>query len=48
MVYDAQTLSCVAPWMLLFPGVALIVAVIGLNLLGDSLRAALDPKTAGR
>ncbi|HEY3508750.1 MAG TPA: ABC transporter permease [Kribbella sp.] len=48
MVYDAQTLSSVAPWMLLFPGLALIVAVIGLNLLGDSLRAALDPRAAGR
>lgn len=48
MVYDAQTLSSVAPWMLLFPGIALILAVIGLNLLGDSLRAALDPRTAGR
>ena len=48
MVYDAQTLSSVAPWMLLFPGAALIVAVIGLNLLGDSLRAALDPRTEGR
>jgi peptide/nickel transport system permease protein len=48
MVYDAQTLSSVAPWMLLFPGIALIVAVIGLNLLGDSLRAALDPRSGGR
>ncbi|MFF0342833.1 ABC transporter permease [Kribbella sp. NPDC004875] len=48
MVYDAQTLTSVAPWMLLFPGIALIVAVIGLNLLGDSLRAALDPKSEGR
>jgi peptide/nickel transport system permease protein len=48
MVYEAQTLSSVAPWMLLFPGAALICAVIGLNLLGDSLRAALDPKTGGR
>jgi peptide/nickel transport system permease protein len=48
MVYDAQTLSSVAPWMLVFPGLALIIAVIGLNLLGDSLRAALDPKTGGR
>lgn len=45
MVYEAQSLVSVAPWMLLFPGAALIVAVIGLNLLGDSLRAALDPKT---
>ncbi|WP_370614474.1 ABC transporter permease [Mumia sp. Pv 4-285] len=48
MVYDAQTLVSVAPWMLFAPGAALILAVIGLNLLGDSLRAALDPKTGGR
>ncbi|MGN6325364.1 ABC transporter permease [Pseudolysinimonas sp.] len=48
MVYAAQTLSGVAPWMLFFPGGAIIVAVIGLNLLGDSLRAALDPRTGGR
>ena len=48
MVYDAQTLTSVAPWMLLFPGAAIIIAVIGLNLLGDSLRTALDPKTGGR
>ncbi|MGH1564738.1 ABC transporter permease [Mumia sp. DW29H23] len=48
MVYDAQALTSVAPWMLIFPGLALIVAVIGLNLVGDSLRAALDPKTGGR
>lgn len=48
MVYEAQTLSSIAPWMLLLPGAALICAVIGLNLLGDSLRTALDPKTGGR
>jgi peptide/nickel transport system permease protein len=48
MVYDAQSLVSVAPWMLIFPGAALVIAVVGLNLLGDSLRAALDPKTGGR
>jgi peptide/nickel transport system permease protein len=48
MVYEAQTLVSIATWMLFFPGAALIIAVIGLNLLGDSLRAALDPKTGGR
>lgn len=48
MVFDAQTLVSVAPWMLIFPGAALVVAVVGLNLLGDSLRAALDPKAGGR
>ncbi|WP_211352375.1 ABC transporter permease [Nocardioides albertanoniae] len=44
MVYAAQTLVSVAPWMLYAPGAALIVAVVGLNLLGDGLRAALDPR----
>jgi peptide/nickel transport system permease protein len=48
MVYDAQSLFSVAPWTLIYPGVALVVAVVGLNLLGDSLRAALDPRTGGR
>jgi len=48
MVYDAQSLASVAPWMLIYPGIALVVAVVGLNLLGDSLRAALDPKAGGR
>ena len=48
MVYDAQALVSVAPWMLLFPGAALVLAVVGLNLLGDGLRAALDPKTGAR
>ena len=38
MVYDAQTLSSVAPWMLFFPGVILILTVIGINLLGELLQ----------
>jgi peptide/nickel transport system permease protein len=48
MVYDAQSLVSVASWTLIYPGIALVVAVVGLNLLGDSLRAALDPKAGGR
>lgn len=48
MVYAAQTLTSVAPWMLYAPGAALILAVVGLNLLGDGLRAALDPRGGGR
>ena len=44
MVYAAQSLTSVAPWMLFAPGAALILAVVGLNLLGDGLRAALDPR----
>ncbi|HMM94246.1 ABC transporter permease [Phycicoccus sp.] len=48
MVYDAQTLAVVAPWLLVLPGAALVVAVVGLNLLGDALRSALDPRGGGR
>lgn len=32
-----------APWMAMFPGLAITLTVIGLNLLGDGLRDALDP-----
>lgn len=33
-----------APWLVIFPGLAIAVAVIGFNLLGDGLRDALDPR----
>jgi peptide/nickel transport system permease protein len=33
-----------APWMVLAPGVAIAITVIGFNLLGDGLRDILDPK----
>jgi peptide/nickel transport system permease protein len=33
-----------APWMAVFPGLAISLAVFGFNLFGDSLRDALDPK----
>ncbi len=34
-----------APWISLFPGVAIMIAVLGFNLLGDGMRDALDPRT---
>jgi peptide/nickel transport system permease protein len=37
-----------APWIGLFPGMAISLAVFGFNLFGDSLRDALDPKLRGR
>jgi peptide/nickel transport system permease protein len=37
-----------APWIALFPGVAISLGVFGFNLFGDSLRDALDPKLRGR
>jgi peptide/nickel transport system permease protein len=36
-----------APWLTLFPGVAIALAVFGVNLLGDSLRDVLDPRLRG-
>ncbi|MEU1305475.1 ABC transporter permease [Streptomyces shenzhenensis] len=48
MVYDARTLSSIAPWLLAGPGIALIVFVIGLNMFGAGLRDVLDPRSGGR
>ena len=44
MLADAQTLISLAPHMALFPGFAIIVTVLGLNLLGDGLRDLFDPR----
>ncbi len=44
MLFDAQTRMIVAPHLALFPGFAIIVTVLGLNLLGDGLRDILDPR----
>ncbi|WP_155059309.1 ABC transporter permease [Streptomyces blattellae] len=48
MVYDARTLSSIAPWLLAGPGIALIVFVIGLNMFGAGLRDVVDPRAGGR
>jgi ABC-type microcin C transport system permease subunit YejE len=37
-----------APWIGLFPGIAISLAVFGFSLFGDSLRDALDPKLRGK
>lgn len=37
-----------APWTTIFPGLAVVLCVLSLNLLGDGLRDYLDPRTAGR
>ncbi len=44
MLADAQTMVSFAPHLALIPGLAIISAVLGLNLLGDGLRDWLDPK----
>jgi ABC-type dipeptide/oligopeptide/nickel transport system permease subunit len=44
MLTDARTYMQVAPHLMVFPGLAIILFVLGLNLLGDGLRDALDPQ----
>jgi len=46
MLNVAKNFLSQAPWMALWPGVAIFLVVIGFNLLGDGLRDALDPREA--
>ena len=44
MLAEAQTLTALAPHVAIVPGLAIVLTVLGLNLLGDGLRDALDPR----
>jgi peptide/nickel transport system permease protein len=44
MLADSQTMISLAPHMALFPGLAILLTVLGLNLMGDGLRDWLDPR----
>ncbi len=44
MLADSQTMVSFAPHMALFPGLAILLTVLGLNLMGDGLRDRFDPK----
>jgi len=46
MLHEAQTFMGTSPWLAIFPGCAIALAVLGFNLLGDGLRDLLDPKIA--
>jgi peptide/nickel transport system permease protein len=48
MLAEAQTLVVMAPHVALAPGLAIVATVLGLKLLGDGLRDALDPRLRGR
>jgi peptide/nickel transport system permease protein len=48
MLRDGQRLMQIAWWAAIFPGIALVILVLSLNLLGDALRDALDPRVRER
>ncbi len=47
MLSDSRGIAEIAPWLLFFPALAIMLSVLGFNLLGDSLRDALDPRLRG-
>ncbi|MGH3662409.1 MAG: ABC transporter permease [Micromonosporaceae bacterium] len=48
MVSESRNLITEAWWTFAFPAAVIVIAVVALNLLGDGLRSALDPREAGR
>jgi len=44
----AEEYASSAPWIAIFPGVAIVLSVLGINLFGDALRDTLDPKLRKR
>ena len=46
MLAESQTMVSFAPHLTLFPGLAIVATVLGLNLMGDGLRDHLDPRLA--
>jgi peptide/nickel transport system permease protein len=45
MVDGGRLMMHLAPWLSIFPGITIVAAVVSFNLLGDTLRDQLDPKT---
>ena len=48
ILQSSKSVLSKAPWTVIFPGLAVVLCVLSLNLLGDGLRDYLDPRTAGR
>jgi len=48
MVNENQSYLTTAPWLVFFPGVAIIALALAFNLVGDALRDILDPRAKGR
>jgi len=47
MLNESRRLLEFNPWMAVFPGLAIMLAVLGFNLLGDALRDLFDPRLRG-
>ncbi|HTU55133.1 MAG TPA: ABC transporter permease [Acetobacteraceae bacterium] len=47
IIFQSQSYFMVAPWLVVFPGLAIILLALSFNLVGDALRDALDPTQRG-
>ena len=48
IIYESQSYFLDAPWLVFFPGMAILLMALAFNLVGDALRDALDPTQRGR
>ena len=48
IIFESQSYFQAAPWLVFFPGVAILLTALSFNLLGDALRDMLDPTQRGR
>lgn len=48
MLAESKSMMTRSPWLMLFPGLTIMLAILGFNLLGDALRDILDPRTQAR
>ncbi|WP_418161420.1 ABC transporter permease [Benzoatithermus flavus] len=48
IIFENQTWLTTAPWLVVFPGAAILLLALAFNLVGDALRDALDPTQRGR
>ncbi len=48
IIFESQSYFISAPWLVVFPGVSILLLALSFNLVGDGLRDALDPTQRGR
>lgn len=48
IIFESQSYFITAPWLVVFPGVSILLLALSFNLVGDGLRDALDPTQRGR
>lgn len=48
IIFESQSYFTAAPWLVFFPGIAILLTALSFNLVGDALRDILDPTQRGR